>query len=203
MHDSVMDFGRKMITRERVEGKRILELGSRDVNGSLRSMVMAFGPSEYLGVDKVMGRGVDLVADIERLNSFAVCDGVICTEMLEHVGKWWVVLQVISRAIEKGWAIVTTRSPGFPLHAYPEDHWRFTMDDMKAILGVFEKVHLEEDGQVDHPGVFAFIEHDRGRFDYGAFYRAMGRPVYNMEAGKPVSAEEWGGPICCRMKDMI
>jgi hypothetical protein len=34
--------------------------------------------------------------------------------------------------------ILTTRSPGFPYHAYPEDHWRFSREAMSKILATLD-----------------------------------------------------------------
>jgi len=56
-----------------------------------------------------------------------------------------------------GLLVVTTRSPGFPLHSYPYDFWRFTIDDFKAIFSDMKVLRLVEDPQA--PGVlFAGIK---------------------------------------------
>jgi 23S rRNA G2069 N7-methylase RlmK/C1962 C5-methylase RlmI len=46
-------------TRELVEGARVLEIGSYDVNGGIRHLFR--GASDYVGVDLDHGPGVDRV----------------------------------------------------------------------------------------------------------------------------------------------
>jgi hypothetical protein len=58
---SCIDFGIRNVCRADIEGKRVLELGSYIVNGSLRDIILKFGPKEYIGVDIVPGPGVDVV----------------------------------------------------------------------------------------------------------------------------------------------
>jgi hypothetical protein len=52
--------------------------------------------------------------------------------------------------------VLTTRGPGFPVHGYPDDHWRFTPDAMGQILKAagLDILRLEPDVAA-HPGVFA------------------------------------------------
>ena len=40
-----IDFGRSHLTTDHVAGRRVLEVGALDVNGSLRPVVQAMGPS--------------------------------------------------------------------------------------------------------------------------------------------------------------
>ncbi len=44
-------FGAQNLCKEEVAGKRVLEIGSYNVNGSLRQIVKSWGPAEYIGVD--------------------------------------------------------------------------------------------------------------------------------------------------------
>jgi len=47
---------------------------------------------------------------------------------------------------------ITTRSYGFPYHAYPYDFWRYEIEDMKKIFSDFEIIKLIKDHEA--PGVF-------------------------------------------------
>lgn len=49
---SCIQFGTKNLSREEIQGKRVIEVGSLNVNGSLRQTIEALGPREYVGVDK-------------------------------------------------------------------------------------------------------------------------------------------------------
>src|SRR5512133_1128292 len=88
MNQACIEYGTTHLTSGDVRGKSVLEVGSQNVNGSLRSYVEGLGPSRYFGVDMTPGDGVDEVCSAEKLiERFGVdaFDVVISTEMLEHV----------------------------------------------------------------------------------------------------------------------
>ena len=150
-------FGAKNLTKEEIKGKRVLEVGAYDVNGSLRPLVESWEPSEYIGVDIEMGPGVDIICDAENLvekfgeESF---DIVISTELLEHVKNWKKVVSNIKRVCKRGGIIlITTRSKGFPYHPFPYDFWRYELEDFKEIFSDLEILSLEKDN-IKSPGVF-------------------------------------------------
>lgn len=137
----------------------MLEVGSYNVNGSVRPLVEAHGPAAYVGVDQSAGPGVDrvvLCADLVDAFGPGSFDVVISTEMLEHVEDWpATVAQLVDALAEDGLLVITTRSPGFPYHPFPIDTWRYTVDGLAAILAAarLENVEAVPDPQV--PGVFA------------------------------------------------
>ena len=123
-----------------LEGE-ILEVGSYYVNGTVRDVM----PVTY-GVDMRNGPCVDEVCRAEDLvarfgqGSYA---HVVSCEMLEHAEDWKEALvNMWDVIIPGGFLILTTRSPGFPLHDYPSDYWRFTVDHMEAAFptGVVESL---------------------------------------------------------------
>jgi SAM-dependent methyltransferase len=151
-----IDFGVRVVTADDVGGKQVIEVGSMNVNGSLRETIEAHGPATYIGVDLGEGPGVDEVCPAEALiarfgeESF---DLVVCTEMLEHAREWRVVVTNLKHLVAPGGVLlVTTRSKGFPYHEYPFDYWRFEPDDMRAIFADFSIEVLERDTYM--PGVF-------------------------------------------------
>jgi len=158
-HQSVRDFGDRILTWERVAGKTILEVGSLDINGSLREFCLQRGCKSYLGVDLEEGPGVDKIVDaITLVDEFGFCafDIVIATELIEHTQNWQAVINNIKNVCkEGGFILVTTRSPGFPLH-HPPDCWRFTADEFFNIFSDLDIKILAQDEQV--PGVFIFAE---------------------------------------------
>lgn len=153
MHESILSFLRKNLSKGEVHGRSVIEVGSYDVNGSPRSVIQPLGPLRYLGVDIGPGPGVDEVcAAAEVPQRFGTFDIVISTEMLEHVRDWKLVVAALKQAVvSEGILIVTTRSTGFPYHGYPEDHWRFSLGDFRMIFADFEIAALESDHQA--PGV--------------------------------------------------
>ncbi len=155
-HTSVLEFGRGHLNREEIEGKDILEIGSYNINGSLRPLIESFGPGSYLGIDLKEGPGVDRVLSaegmIEKLGR-ACFDVVISTEVLEHVWDWSLVIKNIKWICKPGGLVlITTRSLGFPVHSCPHDFWRFGVSDMGRIFSDFYLEFLGSDPQV--PGVF-------------------------------------------------
>ena len=152
-------FGVKNLTQGEVQGKKVIEVGSYDVNGSLRPVVESWGAAEYVGVDIVPGPGVDVICKAENLvekfgkQSF---DVVISTELLEHVRDWKKVIANIKGICRpNGTILITTRSYGFGYHAYPHDFWRYEVEDMKQIFSDCEILGLEKDFQA--PGVFVKV----------------------------------------------
>lgn len=165
MHPSVQDFVKRTLSADQITGKQVLEVGSYDVNGSVRPYVESLNPARYLGVDATAGPRVDQVVDCEHLCTTVgrAWDLVICTEMLEHVRDWRTCMhQLASAPVVQGWLLITTRSPGFPYHPFPEDHWRYTIPVMAEILDALDlqTVALEDDPQ--GPGVFVLARKPRG-----------------------------------------
>lgn len=149
-------FGATNLKGKDVKGKRVIEVGSLDVNGSLRTLMESYNPKEYVGVDIVDGSGVDIICNAETLidkfgeNSF---DVVISTELLEHVGNWRKVISNIKGVCKgEGIILITTRSRGVPYHGYPNDFWRYETEDMESIFADCEILALEKDRSA--PGVF-------------------------------------------------
>ena len=157
MHSSALAFGSTALTRADVAGKDVLEAGAMDVNGSLRPAIEALGPGSYLATDMRPGPGVDMVCLAENLPPLSA-DVVICTEMLEHAQDWRAALTGSVRALRPGGLLLlTTRSPGFPRHGFPEDYWRFPVETMRHVLGTcpLELLRCEPDPDPSSPGVFA------------------------------------------------
>ena len=159
MHESVLAWVQATLDVGDVKGRRVLEVGSYDVNGSVRPIVMALDPSSYLGVDQSEGPGVDVVCSatelVDRFGAGAF-DIVISTEMLEHVVEWQpIVVQMVDVLAPGGLLLITTRSPGFPYHPYPVDTWRYTVEAMRDILATAGLLIREIAADPQAPGVFA------------------------------------------------
>jgi len=151
-----IEFGQSQIRSEEVRGKRVIEVGALDVNGSLRAFVESLEPASYLGVDIQMGPGVDLVCNASDLldrfgpQSF---DLLISTELLEHTRTWRGVIHNFKQLLRPGGALlITTRSKGFPYHGYPFDYWRYEPTDMEFIFSDFSIEALQRDPL--SPGVY-------------------------------------------------
>jgi SAM-dependent methyltransferase len=150
-------FGVKNLSIEEIKGKKIVEIGACDVNGSLRPIIESWGsPAKYIGIDIGRGPGVDVVCNAENiLDVFGIesFDIVIATELLEHVNDWRKVISNMKNVCKTtGTLLITTRSKGFKYHGYPHDFWRYELDDLKEIFSDYEIIALENDPIA--PGVF-------------------------------------------------
>ena len=154
-HRSVLAFVMTRLSTIDIRGKKVLEVGSFDVNGSPRWIIELLEPESYIGVDIRPGPKVDLTCDAGALvaafgaESFGV---VVSTEMLEHAEDWRGAVSNMKRVLAPGGLLLlTTRSPGFPLHDYPGDHWRFTKQDALEIFADMEELEVVEDPMA--PGI--------------------------------------------------
>ncbi len=184
-HSSCIEFARNCLFPADVTNKSIIEVGSLNVNGSVRPIIAALQPSKYIGVDIQPGPGVDCICDANNLvtqfgeDSF---DLVISTELLEHVQDWRSAISNIKRiAKPDGLVLITTRSITFPYHGYPFDFWRYQLNDMEFIFEDFIIEILANDYEL--PGVFLrakkpteFVEKD-----------LAGYPLYSMITETPTA----------------
>lgn len=156
MHPSVRDWYAGFVAE--CENEHVLEIGSLDVNGSVREHLEPVAKS-YVGIDIVDGPGVDLVASSHDIpfddESFSV---ILCSEMLEHDSDPNWTFAEMNRVLQPlGTILLTTRSAGFPYH-HPPDHWRFRHEHMHelAFTAGLEITSVIDDPMKDtHPGVFA------------------------------------------------
>lgn len=156
MNKACLEFGHRVLTAAEVTGKTVIEVGSLNVNGSLRDHVMQLRPASYVGVDIQSGPGVDEVCNaddvIERFGR-AKFDLVLSTEVLEHVQHWRTVVSNLKQLTRPGGTLlVTTRSLGFPFHGFPFDFWRYELEDFRTIFSDLAIQQLEPDTY--EPGVF-------------------------------------------------
>lgn len=114
-------------------GLIILDVGSLDVNGSLRDAAPL--GALYVGADLGPGPGVDVVlpgpgALPFRADSF---DAVVSTSCFEHDPAFWATFAEIVRVTRSGGYIYVNAPSNGEYHRYPIDAWRFYPD---AALGL-------------------------------------------------------------------
>lgn len=154
MHASVLEWVAGKVRDHDLAGKTVLEVGSRNINGSPRQ----FFYGDYIGVDMVDGPGVDVISRADRLPyGDRTFDVVVSTETLEHDPYFWLSISEMARVLAPGGLLlVTARGIGYPHHEFPSDYWRFTVD---ALAHLFQYAGLEAaevipDPSLRHPGVF-------------------------------------------------
>lgn len=157
---SAIVFAAKNLDKSEIKGKRVIDVGSYDFNGSIRPLIESWEPAEYIGVDILDGPCVDIVCNADDLvakfgkESF---DVVLSLEMLEHSKKWQQSITNIKNICKpNGIILITTRSYGYPCHGFPNDFWRYELEDMKYIFSDCDFFSLENDYQC--PGVFMKVQ---------------------------------------------
>jgi SAM-dependent methyltransferase len=141
-------WGQKNLSNVEIRGKRVVEIGSYDINGSLRHIVESLHPAKYVGIDMRSGPGVDITCPAEKLveqfgkESF---DIVISTNTLEHVRNWKQAISNLKNICKPEGILVITAPSDFPFHACPNDFWRYTPTDFENIFSDFNLLVLEED----------------------------------------------------------
>lgn len=122
-HYSQIEFVKK-ITQffpEFFSGRKVLEVGSWDVNGSVRKF---FANCDYLGIDVAEGPGVDLVCEGQHLEKPSnYFDVVISCECFEHNPFWLeTFINMIRMLKPHGLCIVSCATTGRGEHGTRRKH---------------------------------------------------------------------------------
>jgi SAM-dependent methyltransferase len=153
MHESTFNFVKQKVMQRGIADKNTLEVGSLDVNGSVRELFTG----NYIGVDMREGKGVDRVMNAHSLDGAwnERFDVVVSTEMLEHDDMFWLSMSEMGRVLKKGgYLIITARGNGFNEHGYPYDYWRFNISAFNVLIGLAGCKPLEVIDDPMFPGVF-------------------------------------------------
>lgn len=118
-------------------GKKILEVGSSDINGGIRHLFK--NTEEYIGIDVAPYAGVDVVLKDPYVFPFEPkhFDLAISTNCLEHCTRPWLTMIEMARVIKPG-GLVCNVVP-WNIHVHKEgvparDCWRILADGMETIM---------------------------------------------------------------------
>lgn len=112
MHVEAFKFVSRYATNDRID---VIEIGSRDVNGTVRSL---FPSAKWTGLDLYDGPCVDWVGDATQYQPRNPVDLVVCCEVLEHAEQWRQLIQGAASWIKPdGRMIVTCAGPGRNTHS--------------------------------------------------------------------------------------
>lgn len=132
----------------------VYEFGALEVEAGMsnfRSFVTQAGLT-YVGCDMRPGPGVDLIQDLHALDlPEASVGAVICVDTLEHVEYPRQAISEIHRILRPGGVLMLTSVMNFPIHAYPDDYWRFTPAGLQSLLSMFEFSCVNACGRADFP----------------------------------------------------
>lgn len=165
MHDAAKAFVIRAIEELHVDpdGAVVAELGSYNVNGSVRDLFE--GCKSYTGVDVRKGPGVDVVEDGGTWGRANSCDVVVSTETLEHAPDPAAIIANAGRILKPGGVvIVTAAGPDRPPHggdggAVGDEHYgNIDPGDLRRWLHAagFRGVHVERNPVQYHDDVYAY-----------------------------------------------
>jgi hypothetical protein len=132
---SDFDYSSHAIAHGNHPGKRILEIGSREVTGPshLRDK---FPLAEYVGFDFLPGANVDVVGDAHRLTEY-FCepfDVIYSSAVFEHLAMPWIVAEEISLLLKPGGLVIVATHFSYSSHERPWNFFQFSDMGLKALF---------------------------------------------------------------------
>lgn len=119
-------------------GPKVLELGTKRQHGfpTHHEDWMPEGARLVMS-DFEPGEDVDVVADAHDLEAFKTCefDAFIAVSTWEHLARPWIAAEQAARVLKPGGILYVATHQSFPLHGYPSDYFRFSVDAMKVLFG--------------------------------------------------------------------
>lgn len=135
MHDTAMEHGATFFKTylENAKDLIIVDIGSQDVNGSLRSV--APPNNKYIGVDFVKANGVDVVITDPYALPFEdeSVDIVVSSSCFEHSDFFWLLFNETLRILKPTGLLYINAPSNGVFHRYPVDCWRFYPDSGVAL----------------------------------------------------------------------
>lgn len=122
------------VIRSISENVKVIEIGSQDVNGTIRSL----SPTdfEYIGLDFQNARGVDVVLTDPYKLPFGdeSVDIVLSNSCFEHSEFFWLTYLEIMRVLKPTGLFYLNAPSNGAYHRYPVDCWRFYPDSGHALV---------------------------------------------------------------------
>jgi SAM-dependent methyltransferase len=141
MHPSAMSYGGYFFrtyclfpSTDLATDMTIVEIGSQNVNGSLRQV--APKGAKYIGLDFAEGAGVDVVIS----DPYALplpdesADAVVSSSCFEHSEFFWLVFLEVMRILKPDGVFYLNVPSNGVFHPYPVDCWRFYPDSGHALV---------------------------------------------------------------------
>jgi SAM-dependent methyltransferase len=127
LHDTASLTGRAFFECYGRTSGAVLDVGSLDVNGTLRPFVPP--GMDYCGADMAAGPNVSLVLDDPYRLPFAdEFDIAVSTSCFEHAEFFWLLFAEMARVVKPNGFIYMSAPVQGPVHRHPVDCWRFYPD---------------------------------------------------------------------------
>jgi SAM-dependent methyltransferase len=173
MHDTAYGHGRLFFEQYWSDAfQKVVELGSQDVNGSLRDHCPP--KAQYIGLDMVAAKGVDLV--VAQGESLPIASGsvdvVVTSSAFEHDTCFWDTFLELVRILRPGGLLYVNAPSNHHFHRYPLDCWRFYPDAGIALVRWAERRAMP----IELVESFVALPKEDGWADFVAVFRKTGGP---------------------------
>ncbi len=153
MHKQVLDWvSSSFFGWKKSEDKiKILEFGSLDINGSVRSILQQYS-EVYIGVDLQEGPGVDVVQSATFYETDQKFDIVVCCEVFEHAQDWRDIISNSHKLLVDGGLYIATiavegRMPHSAIDEQPIREWEYYANvgawELKRKLSIFSQYSVD------------------------------------------------------------
>lgn len=130
MHPTSLKYAKLFFNSylKNIQNPIIVDIGSQNVNGSLREVAPA--NFTYVGLDFAQGNGVDIV--LEDPYTFPIednyADAVVTSSCFEHSQFFWLTFLEALRILKPGGILYINAPSNGAYHRFPTDNWRFYPD---------------------------------------------------------------------------
>lgn len=116
---------------------RILELGTLRWEADLPTHHTSWIPDgQWTRSDLTAGTDVDITSDAHNLNEFedGSFDGLVAVSVWEHLARPWIAAHAVARVLKPGGRAYICTHHTFPLHGYPNDYFRFSIEALSLLF---------------------------------------------------------------------
>ena len=135
MHNTAYKNGERFFNNycsDSIENKVVLDIGSYDVNGTLKPIFS--NAKKYIGLDQFEGPNVDMISSSHEIPlEDSSIDIIISSSCFEHDDFFWLTFLEMSRLLKPSGFIYIQAPSNGPYHAFPTDNWRFYADSWKCL----------------------------------------------------------------------
>ena len=134
MHYTSLKSGQAFSESYGIPNGLVVDIGGRNVNGSLRSFFLEKGMN-FICVDMEAHESVDIVVPPSERLPFedGSVDLIVSTSCFEHDPCFWLTFKEMTRIIKPSGYIYINAPTAGPYHTYPGDNWRFYSDAGQAL----------------------------------------------------------------------
>ena len=134
MHYTSLKSGLAFAESYAIQNGLVVDLGGRNVNGSLRSFFEEKGMT-FICIDMEADKSVDIVIPPGDKLPFedGSVDLIVSTSCFEHDPCFWLTFKEMTRIIKPSGYIYINAPTSGPYHTYPGDNWRFYSDAGQAL----------------------------------------------------------------------